>query len=94
MHPLVLQELAADHISYMIAQAEDRRLARRARLVRGRTPRKKAKPAVRRTQADPKRPSPTRTVPGVPADTTSRSSVDERQSCGLALAERAKVRAQ
>jgi hypothetical protein len=31
MHPLILQQLTADHINEMIAKADDRRQARQAR---------------------------------------------------------------
>jgi hypothetical protein len=34
MNPLIMQQLAADHINEMIAKADDRRQARQARRVR------------------------------------------------------------
>jgi hypothetical protein len=34
MNPLMMQQLAADHINEMIAKAEDRRQARQARRAR------------------------------------------------------------
>lgn len=74
MHPLLMQQLAADRISHMVAQAEDRRLARRARLAR-RSPASGQQPEAggRRLQAEPERPSPTTAAPGVPIITTPRS---------------------
>jgi hypothetical protein len=63
MHPLMLQQLAADHVSYMITQAEVRRLARRARLARRlRTSRQQTGPVLTRMQAQTKRPSPNTAV--------------------------------
>ena len=38
MHPVIMRQLAADHIREMHAKAEDERLARRARRVRRRAP--------------------------------------------------------
>jgi hypothetical protein len=34
MHPLIMQQLAADHLNEMIAKADDRRPARQARRAR------------------------------------------------------------
>jgi hypothetical protein len=34
MHPLIIQQLAADHLNEMIAEADDRRQARQARRAR------------------------------------------------------------
>lgn len=34
MNPLIMQQLAADHLSEMIAKADDRRQARQARRAR------------------------------------------------------------
>ncbi len=34
MHPLIMQQLTADHINEMIAEADDRRQARQARRAR------------------------------------------------------------
>ena len=34
MHPLILQQLTADHINEMIGKADDRRQARQARRAR------------------------------------------------------------
>jgi hypothetical protein len=45
MHPVILQQLAAERVSYMIANAEDRHLAHQARLARrSRRSRQKTRP--------------------------------------------------
>ena len=53
MHPLTLQQLAADHINDMIAAAAGSRGARQARRTRrSRTSRLRAQPGLRRSQAE------------------------------------------
>jgi len=47
MHPLILQQLATDHVNEMIATAADSRRAREARRTR------RARTSGRRTQPDP-----------------------------------------
>jgi hypothetical protein len=54
MHPLILQQLAADRVAEMIARADGRRQERQARGARpARTSRRRAWPSPLRTQADP-----------------------------------------
>jgi hypothetical protein len=58
MHPEIRQQLAAAHVSEMIAQAERWHLARQARLARrSRTPRPTPPPGPPPTQADTERPA-------------------------------------
>ena len=58
MHPVIRQQLAAERVSYLIAQAEGWRLARRARLARRSRPsRPVTPPGPPRTQADTERPA-------------------------------------
>jgi hypothetical protein len=58
MHPEIRQQLAAAHVSDMIAQAQRWHLARQARLARrSRTSRPMTPPGPPRTQADTERPA-------------------------------------
>ena len=66
MHPLILQQLAADRVSYMIAQAEDWHLAHQARLARrSPTPRQKTRPGLPCTHAEIELPSANTAAPAV-----------------------------
>ena len=94
MHPLILQQLAADRVSYMIAQAEDWHLAHQARLARrSPTPRQKTRPGLPRTQAEIELPSANTAAPAVPAAGPPGPSADGGQDCELALAEPGNTRA-
>jgi len=66
MHPVMRQQLAAERVSYLIAQAEARRLARQARLAarRSRTSTQMTPPGPPRTQTDTERPAATTAVAG------------------------------
>lgn len=89
MHPVILQQLAAERVSYMIAKAEDWHLARQARLARrSRTSRQKTRPGPPRTQAEIERPSENIAALAVPAAGTPGPSADSGQGCELALAGR------
>jgi hypothetical protein len=91
MHPVILQQLAAERVSYMIAKAEDWHLAHQARLTRrSRTSRQKTRPGLPRTQAEIERPS---ADTAAPAARTPGPSADNGQGCELALAERGNTQA-
>jgi hypothetical protein len=86
MHPVILQQLAAERVSYMITKAEDWHLAHQARLARrSRASRQKPRPGLPRTQAEIEQSSANSAVPavGMPGP-----SADSGQGCELALAER------
>ncbi len=94
MHPLILQQLAADRINDMLAKADNRRQARQARRTRPSRPsRQRTRHSLPRTQAEPPRTAATTAVatnqapgrPGLPADGD--------QGRELALAERRHTRA-
>jgi hypothetical protein len=55
MHPVILQELAAERVKDMTAWADDRRRARRAR--RSRAPGPTPRPGPTCAQAEPERPT-------------------------------------
>jgi hypothetical protein len=94
MHPVILHQLAAERVSYMIAKAEDWRLARQARLARrSRTSRQETRPGLPHTQAEIERPSANTAAPAVPAAATPGPPADDGQGCELALAERGNTRA-
>jgi hypothetical protein len=58
MHPVILQELAAERVKDMTAWADDRRRARHARRARrSRAPGPTPRPGPRRAQAEPERPT-------------------------------------
>ena len=89
MHPVILQQLAAERVSYMIAKAEDWHLVRQARLARrSRTSRQKTRPGPPRTQAKIERPSENIAALADPAAGTPGPSADSGQGCELALAGR------
>jgi hypothetical protein len=88
MHPVIRQQLAAERVSYLIAQAERWHLARRARLARrSRLPRPVTPPGPPRTQADTKRPSANTAALADSATGTPGPPADGGQDCELALAE-------
>jgi len=58
MHPVMRQQLAAERVSEMIAEAQQRHLARRARLARrSRSSGQVTRPAPPRTPDDTERPA-------------------------------------
>ena len=68
MHPLILQQLAADRINDMIAKADNRRQARQARRARPSRPsRQRTRHSLPRTQAEPPRTAATTAVAAIPA---------------------------
>jgi hypothetical protein len=88
MHPVIRQQLAAEHVSNMIAQADRWHLARRARLAwRSRLSRPVTPPGPPGTQADTKRPSANTASLADPATSTPAPPADGGQDCELALAE-------
>ena len=95
MHPLILQQLAANRVSYMIAQAEDWHLAHQARLARrSPTPRQKTRPGLPCTHAEIELPSANTAAPAVSvAGAPAGPSADGPQDCELALAEPGNTRA-
>jgi len=94
MHPVIRQQLAAERISDMTAQAEDRHRARQARLARrSRLPRPVTPPGPPRTQAETKRPSANTAALADPATGTPGPPADGGQDCELALAEHGNTRA-
>jgi hypothetical protein len=67
MHPLILQQLAADHINDMIAKADNRRQALHARRARPSRPsRQRTRHSPPRTQAEPPRTGATTAVAAIP----------------------------
>ena len=89
MHPVILQQLAAERVSYMITKAEDWHLAHQARLARrSRASRQKPRPGLPRTQAETESSSANSAAPAVPAGGMPGPSADSGQGCELALAER------
>ena len=94
MHPLILQQLAANRVSYMIAQAEDWHPAHQARLARrSPTPRQKTRPGLPCTHAEIELPSANTAAPAGPAAGPAGPSADGPQDCELALAEPGNTRA-
>ena len=90
MHPLILQQLAADRINDTLAKADNRRQARQARRARpSRSSRQRTRHSLPRTQAEPPR---TATTPAVAAGRPDLPA-DGDQGRGLALAERGHTRA-
>ncbi|HYB87724.1 MAG TPA: hypothetical protein VEC76_12775 [Streptosporangiaceae bacterium] len=89
MHPVIRQQLAAERVSYLIAQAERWRLARRARLARrSRLPRPVTPPGPPRAQAETERLSANTAALADPATGTLGPSADSGQDRELALAGR------
>ena len=68
MHPLIMQQLAADRINDMIAKADNRRQARQARRARPSRPsRQRTRQSLPCTQAEPPRTAATTAVAAIPA---------------------------
>lgn len=89
MHPVILQQLAAERVSYMITKAEDWHLAHQARLARrSRASGQKPRPGLPRTQAGIEPSSANSAAPAVPAAGMPGPSANSGQDCELALAER------
>ncbi|MGO9506243.1 MAG: hypothetical protein ACLPXZ_02475 [Mycobacterium sp.] len=94
MHPLILQQLAADRINDMIAKADNRRQAREARRARQSRPsRQRTRHSLPRTQAEPPRTAATTAVAAIPAPGRSCLPAGGGQGSELALAERGHTRA-
>ena len=80
MHPLILQQLVAERVSEMIADADDARRARQARRGRrSRTPVHITRPDLPRMHAELQPASPGTAVAALPALDRSGSSVDGDQ---------------
>ncbi len=93
MHPLILQQLAADHINEMIAKADDRRRARQARRARpSRTSGQRTQHGLPRTQAEPPRASASTAIAAVPAPDRPGLPAGGDQGRELAIAERGHTR--
>jgi len=89
MHPVILQQLAAERVGYMITKAEAWHLAHQARLARrSRASRQKPRPGLPRTQAEIEQSPANSAACAVPAVGMPRASADSSQGCELALAER------
>jgi hypothetical protein len=68
MHPLIVQQLTADHINEMIARAADWRQPGQVRCARpSRTSGRRAQHGLPRTQAEPPRASASTAIAAVPA---------------------------
>lgn len=73
MHPLIVQQLTADHINEMIARAADWRQPRQVRRARpSRTSGQRAQRGLPRTQAEPSRASASTAIAAVPAPAGAR----------------------
>ena len=94
MHPLILQQLAADRINDMLAKAGNRRQTCQARRARPSRPSKqKTRPSLPRTQAEPPRTAATTAVAAIPAPGRPGLPAGADQGRELALAERGHTRA-
>lgn len=80
MHPVTLQQLAAERVREMIADADDVRRARRARRTRrARTPVHTTRPGLARMRAELRPASPNTSVAGPPTAGRSDPSGDGDQ---------------
>ncbi len=80
MHPVMLQQLAAERVREMIADADDARRARQARRGRrSRTPAHMARPDLPPTHAELQPASPNTAVAALPAACRSGRSADGDQ---------------
>jgi hypothetical protein len=85
MHPFVVQQLAAEHVKELLAEADDARRARQARPAR--RPRK-SWPGTSAEQARLEQPSAAITVPTAPANPPAQAGQDREP----ALADRGHAR--
>ena len=82
MNPLIMQQLAADHINEMIARAADWRQPRQVRRARpSRTSGQRAQHGLPRTQAEPLRASAGTAIAAVPAPAGPATGAMTRCAC-------------
>ena len=94
MHPLILQQPAADRVNDMIAKADNRRQARQMRRARPSRPsRQRTRHSLPRTQAEPPRTAGTTTADAIPGPGRPGLPAGDDQGRELALAERGHTRA-